>query len=84
FIIEKVLGHSSVTTGYSSLMSGLSLMTGGIIAKSLIKKPLAQKVITALCTQIVLALLMIFTAPLKTNIYTLVGFTIGIHMAGGF
>lgn len=84
FIIEKVLGHSSVTTGYSSLMSGLSLMTGGIIAKSLIRKPLAQKVITALCIQIVLALLMIFTAPLKTNIYTLVGFTIGIHMAGGF
>lgn len=84
FIIEKVLGHSSVTTGYSSLMSGLSLMTGGIIAKSIIRKPLAQKVITALCIQIVLALLMIFTAPLKTNIYTLVGFTIGIHMAGGF
>jgi MFS family permease len=84
FIIEKVMGFSSITTGYSSLMSGLSLMTGGIIAKSLIRKPLAQKVITAIIIQVVLVLLMIFTAPIGSNIYTLIGFTIGIHMAGGF
>jgi DHA1 family bicyclomycin/chloramphenicol resistance-like MFS transporter len=84
FIIEKVMGFSSITTGYSSLMSGLSLMTGGIIAKSLIRKPLAQKVITAIIIQVILVLLMIFTAPIGSNIYTLIGFTIGIHMAGGF
>jgi MFS family permease len=84
FIIERVLGYSSVATGYSSLLSGLSLMTGGIIAKSMINKPLAQKVITAISIQIILVVLMIGTVPFGTSIFTLVGFTIGIHMAGGF
>lgn len=43
FIVERVLGYSAITTGYSSLLSGLAVMTGGIIAKSLIHKPLAKK-----------------------------------------
>lgn len=84
FIIERVLGYSAITTGYSSLLSGFSLMTGGIIAKSLIKKPLAQKVGTAFGIQIILVLLMIFTASYSSNLYTLIGFIIGIHIAGGF
>jgi MFS family permease len=84
FIIERVLGYSAITTGYSSLLSGFSLMTGGIIAKSLIKKPLAQKVGTAFGIQIILVLLMIFTASYTSSLYTLIGFIIGIHIAGGF
>lgn len=84
FIIERVLGHSAITTGYTSLLSGLSLMTGGIIAKALIKKPLGKKVGIAFGIQILLVLLMIFTSSLLTNIYTLIGFIIGIHIAGGF
>ncbi|TDO99192.1 MFS transporter [Flavobacterium sp. 245] len=84
FIIERVLGYSAITTGYSSLLSGFSLMTGGIIAKSLIKKPLVQKVSIAFGVQITLVLLMIFTASFGSNIYTLIGFIIGIHIAGGF
>ncbi|MFD1602165.1 MFS transporter [Flavobacterium artemisiae] len=84
FIIERVLGYSAITTGYSSLLSGFSLMIGGIIAKSLIKKPLAQKVGTAFGIQIILVLLMIFTSSYTSNLYTLIGFIIGIHIAGGF
>jgi MFS family permease len=84
FIIERVLGYTAITTGYSSLLSGFSLMTGGIIAKSLIKKPLAQKVGTAFGIQIILVLLMIFTASYTSSLYTLIGFIIGIHIAGGF
>ena len=84
FIIERVFGYSAVATGYSSLLSGFSVMTGGIIAKSLIKKPLVKKVTAALLAQAGLVLLMIFTVPLGTNIYTLIGFTIGIHICGGF
>lgn len=84
FIIERVFGHSAITTGYSSLLSGFSLMTGGIIAKSMIKKPLVQKVGTAFAIQIILVLLMISTASTTSNLYTLVGFIIGIHIAGGF
>lgn len=84
FIIERVLGYSAITTGYSSLLSGFSLMTGGIIAKSLIKKPLVQKIGTAFGVQIILVLLMIFTASYTSSLYTLIGFIIGIHIAGGF
>jgi len=84
FIIERVLGYSAITTGYSSLLSGFSLMTGGIIAKSMIKKPLAQKVGTAFGIQIILVLMMIFTASYTSSLYTLIGFIIGIHIAGGF
>ncbi|MBG6236247.1 MFS family permease [Pedobacter sp. CAN_A7] len=84
FIIERVLGYSSVTTGYSSLLSGLSIMSGGIIAKSLLKKSLVKKVTVALLIQAALVLLMILTVPLGSNIYTLIGFTIGIHISGGF
>ncbi|MCD0464974.1 MFS transporter [Flavobacterium sp. ENC] len=84
FIIERVLGHSAITTGYTSLLSGLSLMTGGIIAKALLKKPLGKKVGIAFGIQILLVLLMIFTSSLLMNIYTLIGFIIGIHIAGGF
>jgi DHA1 family bicyclomycin/chloramphenicol resistance-like MFS transporter len=84
FIIERVLGHSAITTGYSSLLSGLSIMSGGIIAKSLIKKPMQQKIIIAFAIQIALVLLMICTASFASSIYTLIGFTIGIHVCGGF
>lgn len=84
FIVERVLGYSAVTTGYSSLLSGLSVMMGGIISKSLIHKPLGKKVTIAVSLQAVLVLLMISTAPMVSNIYTLVGFTMGINICGGF
>jgi MFS transporter, DHA1 family, multidrug resistance protein len=84
FIIERVFGYSAVTTGYSSLLSGFAIMTGGIIAKALIKEPLTKKVTIALAVQAALVLLMIFTVPLGANIYTLIGFTIGINICGGF
>lgn len=84
FIIQRVFGHSAVTTGYSSLLSGLSVMMGGILAKSLIKKSLSKKVTIALLVQISLVVLMIFTATLDSNIYTLVGFTMGVHICSGF
>ena len=84
FIIEKVLGYSAVVTGYSSLLSGLSLMTGGIIAKRIITKPLVRKVTVALIIQATIILMMICIAPLVSNIFTLIGFTICIHICGGF
>jgi MFS family permease len=84
FIIERVLGYSAITTGYSSLLSGFSLMTGGIIAKGLIKKPLSKKLVIAFGIQIGLILLMVISASFKSNLYTLIGFIIGIHIAGGF
>ena len=84
FIIEKILGYSAVVTGYSSLLSGLSLMTGGIIAKRIITKPLVRKVTIALIIQATVVLMMICIAPLVSNIFTLICFTVCIHICGGF
>jgi len=84
FIIERVFGYSAVVTGYSSLLSGLSLMVGGIIAKSLINVPLARKVTAALVFQLGTVLLMISSSAFVGNLYTLIGFTICIHLCGGF
>lgn len=84
FIIEKVLGYSAVMTGYSSLLSGLAIMVGGIIARSLIKIDLKTKVITGLIVQGIFILLMIVSASMVKNIFTLIGFTIIIHASGGF
>lgn len=84
FIIEKVLGYSAVVTGYGSLLSGLSIMTGGIIAKKLIKRSLTKKIIAAFIIQVFFIVMMIFTASFLSNIYTLIGFTICIHICGGF
>jgi DHA1 family bicyclomycin/chloramphenicol resistance-like MFS transporter len=84
FIVERVFGYSAVTTGYSSLLSGLAVMMGGITAKSLIHKPLAKKITIAVSIQFTLVLLMIFTSSIASNIYTLIAFTMGINMCGGF
>ena len=84
FIVERVFGYSAVTTGYSSLLSGLAVMMGGITAKSLIHKPLAKKITIAVSIQLTLVLLMIFTSSIASNIYTLIAFTMGINMCGGF
>jgi DHA1 family bicyclomycin/chloramphenicol resistance-like MFS transporter len=84
FIIERVLKFSPVLTGYSSLLSGLSVMVGGIVAKALIKIPFTKKIITAIALQAIFAGLMIFTPAANANIYSLIGFTICIHTCGGF
>ncbi|BDU25802.1 MFS transporter [Flavobacterium sp. GSB-24] len=84
FIIERLFGYQAITTGYSSLLSGLSVMTGGIIAKSLIHKPLAKKVSIAVSAQLVLVVLMISTSQFVSTIYTVIGFTMAINLCGGF
>jgi MFS family permease len=84
FIIEHVFHFSPVVTGYCSLLSGVSLMAGGIISKTLIKKPLIQKVSIALALQLGFASLMVFTAGIKTNLFTLMAFTALVHLLSGF
>jgi MFS family permease len=84
FIIEHVFGFSPVVTGYSSLLSGFSVMMGGIIAKTMISTPLTKKIRAASAMQATLALLMIFTGAVYSNVFTLIAFTIAIHMCSGF
>jgi MFS family permease len=84
FIIEHVFHLSPVVTGYCSLLSGVSLMAGGIISKTLIRKPLIKKVSIALALQLGFAALMVFTAGIKTNLFTLMAFTALVHLLSGF
>jgi hypothetical protein len=59
-------------------------MMGGIIAKTMISTPLTKKIRAASAMQATLALLMIFTGAVYSNVFTLIAFTIAIHMCSGF
>lgn len=84
FIIEKVYGYTAVTTGYSSLVSGVSLMCGGILSKLLITKPLFKKLSAAVIMQLMITLIMTTFTNRFDNIYILLSFTIPIHLISGF
>jgi MFS family permease len=84
FIIERIFGHSSIATGYSSLLSGLSVMTGGIVARAVIRKSIIKKISIGVAIQIIVVFLMIILSTMNNNFYSLVGFTIGLHISGGF
>jgi DHA1 family bicyclomycin/chloramphenicol resistance-like MFS transporter len=84
FIIERLFKFSPVMTGYSSLLSGLSLMTGGMISKLLINKDFIKKVFYGILLQLIFAMGMLVVAFYSSNIFTLIGFTIFLHMLSGF
>jgi len=84
FIVEHVFHYSPVITGYCSLLSGIALMTGGIISKIFIDRPLLKKIGISIPLQLLFIIGMIGTSIYWTNIFTLMTFTILIHMLGGF
>lgn len=84
FIIEKVYGFSPVVTGYSSLASGIALMTGGIISKVLIKKELFRKINSAIILQLIVVVVMFAVSPEFNGISILLGFTLSLHLLSGF
>ncbi len=84
FIIEHVFHYSPVVTGYCSLLSGISLITGGIISKVLIDKPLLKKITVAFTLELFLALVMIGASSYVSNLFTLIAFTLIIHLLAGF
>jgi MFS transporter, DHA1 family, multidrug resistance protein len=84
FIIEHVFHHSPVVTGYVALASGISIMAGGIISKSLLRRPLIAKVSIGNGLQIVFALGMIAVARIGSNLYTMMVFVLLLHLLSGF
>lgn len=84
FVIEHVYHHSALLSGYGSLLSGAALMAGGIISKSLINKPLIKKVTVGIALQVVLAIAMAAGALLHESAFSFIGFTLSIHIVGGF
>jgi len=84
FIIEHVFHYSPVVAGYCSLLSGVALMIGGIISKSLIRKSLTKKIIIAVTLQLSFAVSMIIAASYSSSLYTMMSFVLGIHLVSGF
>jgi len=84
FIIEKVYGFSPVVTGYSSLASGIALMSGGIISKVLIKKELFRKINSAIILQLIVVVVMYAVSSEFNGISILLGFTLSLHLLSGF
>jgi hypothetical protein len=99
FIIEQLFHYSPVVTGYSALLSGVSLMTGGIISKSMISRPLDRKVPVAMGLQMIFALGMVSVfAVIGTvgsagagtaaggawMIFPMLAFVAAIHLLAGF
>ncbi len=85
FIIEHLYHYSPVVTGYSSLLSGVALMTGGIISKSIIHKPLDKKIPMAIGLQGLFAAGMIAVSSLwLSNLYTLLVFVMMLNIGAGF
>jgi MFS family permease len=85
FIIEHVYHHSPVVTGYSSLLSGVALMLGGIISKSIISKPLDKKIPAAISLQFVFATGMVAVSHFySSSLYTLLVFVMLLNVTAGF
>jgi MFS family permease len=84
FIIEHVFHHSPVVTGNMALVSGVSLMTGGLISKAFINKPLVPKITLAISIQLLISLLMFGAPGLMNNLYSMMPFVIVMHIMGGF
>jgi MFS transporter, DHA1 family, multidrug resistance protein len=84
FIIEKKYGLSALITGYSSLSSGLALMTGGVLSRLMLKKPLLAKLAPAVALSLVVVILMMVFTINNENVWKLLSFTLPLHLLSGF
>ena len=84
FIIEHHLHFTPVTAGYCSLILGFAWMVGGFIGKATIHQPFIKKLMLNLGLQICFAIVMLFSALLMENIYSLVVFAFLVHVGAGF
>jgi len=84
FIIEHVYHYSPVVTGYCSLLSGAAILTGSVISKLMITRPLVSKVSVAVTIQMILALCMFATFMYISSMVLFIGFMFLIHMLGGY
>ena len=83
FIIEHVFHASPVVTGYSALISGGAIMLGGILSKSMIRRPMVPKIPTAIFLQILVGAAMIGAAKYST-LYVMMAFVVIVHLMSGF
>jgi len=83
FIVEHVFHASPVVTGYMALLSGGAIMLGGILSKSMIRRPMVPKIPVAIFLQILLGAAMIGAAK-WSSLYLMMGFVVAVHTLSGF
>lgn len=84
FLIEGVMHYSPEVTGNASLLSGVAVLCGGLLAKRNINRPFFRKIAIAAGLQTLAAIgLTIFTFY-TSNLYTLLAYVLILHMAVGF
>lgn len=83
FIVEKIFQLSPITTGYCALLSGIALITGGIIGKSIGIRRLLQKGIAFSLIQCAIILVMLDVLDSLNSIVLLMIFVVVIHLIEG-
>ncbi|MGJ1262663.1 MFS transporter [Sphingobacterium spiritivorum] len=84
FIVEQRFHFSAVTTGYCALLSGLGLMMGGILGKTLHNKPFFSKLVSAVAIQLALSVIMYASSGYNPGIYVMMAFVLCLHIMSGF
>jgi len=83
FVVEKIFQLSPVTTGYCALLSGVALITGGIIGKSIGIRRLLQKGIAFSLIQCAIIVVMLNLLGSLNSIVLLMIFVVVIHLIEG-
>ena len=84
FVVEHHFGFNAVTTGYCTLILGISWMIGGIISKTFSKQNFSRKLKVSAFTQIILLVLFVIAAAQLDQLYLLIIFAFLIHIVSGF
>lgn len=84
FIVQHIFHASAVTIGYCSLLSGVAILAGGLISKSMINRPLATKMRIVAPLLIIFSTAMIITMTYFPSLVTFMVIVILTHMASGF
>lgn len=84
FVVEHHFGFNAVTTGYCTLILGISWMIGGILSKTFSKQNFSRKLKVSAFTQIILLVLFVIAAAQLDQLYLLIIFAFLIHIVSGF
>lgn len=84
FLIERLMHHPATVTGNMALLSGVSLLLGGIIAKVYLAKPFKKKIILAFILQLIAVISLIALTTQIHNLFTLFTYVVILHGLSGF
>lgn len=84
FIIEQFFHQSAVVTGNLSLLSGVAILVGGLISKSMLNKQVVSKISVAGVLFLVLSFAMIGSMIYQPSLYAMAVIIFLLHVVSGF